>query len=88
MSTLRTLRVHIDHARCVGSGGCVALAPQLFALADGQACVCTADGKQHREAQLAGLSAADADKVSDAAMFCPPEAIQVWDAETGELLFP
>jgi hypothetical protein len=35
-----------------------------------------------------GLSAAEADAVREAALFCPPEAISVWDADSGEQYFP
>jgi ferredoxin len=86
--TMPKLRVHIDQDRCIGSAGCVNLAPAHFALSEeGKACV-RHDGSPCSEASLGGLSTVEADGVGEAAMFCPPEAIRVWDDETGEQLFP
>lgn len=56
--------------------------------AAGRALVQLASAAPDVRGLLDGLSAAEADGVREAAMFCPPEAITVWDDETGEQLFP
>lgn len=48
----------------------------------------TADGRELADGTLDAVPAADARTIREAAMFCPPEAIEVWDEETGEKLFP
>lgn len=86
---MKKLRVVIDPARCIGSGGCVSLAPRWFSLAEGKkACVRTSDEGKKPAGYLHSLSADEASEVREAAMFCPPEAIAVWDEDTGEQLFP
>jgi ferredoxin len=72
----RRLVVVIDREACVGSGMCVATAAGTFALdRGGQAVVLDPSGDP--------VSA-----VLEAAEGCPVTAIQVRDADTGEVLFP
>lgn len=83
------LRVKIDHARCLQTGTCTGLSSALFTQGeDGHALVKLRTGAAAREAVLDGLAPDEAGAVREAAMFCPPEAISVWDEDTGEQLFP
>ncbi len=83
------LRLKIDHARCLASGACISLAPESFAQGgDGLALVRSSKGAPGAAGTLEGLSPDQANRVREAAMFCPPEAITVCDDETGEQLFP
>ncbi len=73
---MRRLRIEVDYHRCVGSSICVLTAPNTFALnPDGQSAVTDPEGD--------GL-----DKVLEAAEGCPTMAITVFDADSGEQLFP
>ena len=65
-------RITVDHSVCQGSGLCVGIASEFFAL----------DGT-HRSTPLKEVVDAD-DAVLDAAECCPTEAITVVDAETNE----
>lgn len=83
------LKVTIEHGRCLGTGSCVMLAPEHFEPgADGKALVRCGAGAPAPEGTLTGLSQPQSDQVREAAMFCPPEAITVCDAETGEQYYP
>ena len=62
--------------KCVGSGMCVAVAPEHFRLDH--------DEQSHPTANRV----ASADAVVDAAESCPMEAILVTDADTGEVVAP
>lgn len=68
-------RISVDPQRCLGSGSCAAAAPSHFSLVGDRA---TATGT---------LVAPD-DAVIEAAELCPVEAIQVYDAVTGDQLAP
>ena len=65
-------RIAVDRSVCQGSGLCVGMAPEFFAL----------DGT-YRSAPLQEIVDAD-DAVLDAAECCPTEAITIMDAETNE----
>jgi ferredoxin len=83
------LDVEVDHKKCMGTRSCIMLAPKHFESgADGKALIRSGDGEPAAEGKLAGLTAAESNQVREAAMFCPPEAISVWDADTGEQYFP
>jgi ferredoxin len=83
------LKVSIEHRKCMGTGSCVMLAPGHFEPGpDGKALARHDAGGPAPAATLAGLTQAQANEVREAAMFCPPEAITVWDADTGEQYFP
>ena len=82
------LEVKIDHAKCLASGSCVALAPDHFESGDDGQALVRCDGGPALEGKLLGLTQDQSNQVREAAMFCPPEAISVWDAETGEQYFP
>jgi len=68
-------RLEVDASRCIGSGGCVAVAPGRFALTDGVA------------VPSAGPVPPD-DALIDAAESCPVEAITVRDLADGRTLAP
>ncbi len=72
----RTLRVHVDHDRCVGNAMCTTLAPNVFALND------------DRQSEARNPAGGTVERVLEAAENCPVSAITVEDAETGERLFP
>ena len=82
------LEVKVDHAKCLASGTCAALAPEYFDSGpDGKSLV-RRDGDAAARGKLLGLTQDQSNQVREAAMFCPPEAISVWDADTGEQYFP
>jgi ferredoxin len=71
-----SIRVTVDHDRCVGSTMCIQIAGTVFSLDEaGQSIVQDPTG-------------ADTDTVVDAASQCPMEAITVVDTESGTTLFP
>lgn len=70
------LRIEVDLHRCVGSSICVLTAPRTFALnPDGQSTVLHPEGDP-------------LETILEAAEGCPTMAITVFDADTGEQLFP
>ena len=83
------LRVTIEHRKCMGTGSCVMLAPEHFEPgSDGKALVRCEAGAPSPAGTLTGLTQTQSDQVREAAMFCPPEAITVCDADTGEQYHP
>ena len=83
------LKVTIEHGKCLGTGSCRMLAPEHFEQgADGKALVRSDGGAPAPEGTLTGLTQDQSDQVREAAMFCPPEAITVCDADTGEQYYP
>lgn len=73
---MRRLRIEVNYHRCVGSSICVLTAPHTFALNhDGQSAVTDPEGDPF-------------ETVLEAAEGCPTMAITVFDANTGEQLFP
>lgn len=83
------LKVSIDHAKCLGTGSCAALAPDHFEPGpDGKALARGTGGATATRASLTALTQDQSNQVREAAMFCPPEAITVWDADTGEQYYP
>lgn len=83
------LKVTIEHRKCLGTGNCVMLASAYFEPgADGKALVRCDGAAPGPEGTLAGLTQNQSDQVREAAMFCPPEAITVCDADTGEQYHP
>lgn len=76
MESLKKLKITVDPNRCCGSTLCVQFSPKVFALdEEGQSFVLDPDA----DSLKAVLNAADN---------CPQSAIRVWDAETGQQLFP
>ncbi len=72
----KSLRIWVDHDKCVGSTMCVHTAPSVFALdEEGQSIVVDPAGEAE-------------ETIVDAAEQCPMMAITVDDAETGTRLFP
>ena len=82
------LEVKIDHAKCLASGSCVALAPEHFESGPDGKSLIRGEAGAATEGKLLGLTRDQSNQVREAAMFCPPEAISVWDADTGEQYFP
>ena len=72
----KSLRISVDHDKCVGSTMCVLTSPSVFAL-DGKGQSIVVDPAGDME-----------ERVVDAAEQCPMSAITVDDAETGSRLFP
>lgn len=70
------LRVDVDRSVCIGSGMCAGTAPDVFEL----------DEFNQSRPKLAEVD--DREPVRDAAESCPVEAISLYDAESGEELFP
>ena len=67
------MRVTVDGARCVGSGTCVAIAPDLFALDDGRARVLDPGEPGARTDRDDDRTA---DDVEEAVESCPVQAIE------------
>ena len=72
----RQLAIKVDHAVCMGNGQCVFLAPDVFRHNDA------------RQSEVVDPAAAPEELILEAASFCPTGAIEVADADTGEILFP
>jgi len=73
---VRRLRVEVDYHRCVGSSICVLTAPRTFAL------------NEHGQSTVTDPEGDPVETVLEAAEGCPTMAITVFDADTGEQLFP
>lgn len=61
------MTVHVDRARCVGSGTCTQIAPELFVLEDGTARVTDRAARDDEQT---------ADDIEEAVESCPVQAIQ------------
>ena len=72
----RPLRVTVDHRFCVGNAQCVGLAPAVFR------------HNENRQSEVVDPAGAPEELILKAANYCPTGAIEVADAETGEVLFP
>jgi ferredoxin len=70
------LRIAVDHGLCVGNAQCVGLAPGVFR------------HNENRQSEVVDPAGAPEDVILTAASYCPTGAIEVADAETGEVLFP
>jgi ferredoxin len=70
------LRITVDHGLCVGNAQCVGLAPSVFR------------HNENRQSEVVDAAGAPDDLILRAASYCPTGAIEVADAETGEILFP
>jgi ferredoxin len=70
------LRVTVDHAFCVGNAQCVGLAPSVFR------------HNESRQSEVIDPAGAPEELILKAASHCPTGAIEVADADTGEILFP
>jgi ferredoxin len=72
----RELRIAVDHGLCMGNGQCVLLAPGVFR------------HNENRQSEVTDPAAAPEETVLQAAGYCPTGAIAVFDARTGERVFP
>ena len=70
------LRITVDHGLCVGNAQCVGLAPSVFR------------HNENRQYEVVDPAGAPEHVILTAASYCPTGAIEVADAETGEILFP
>ena len=70
------MKVRVDRDLCKGAGSCVAIAPSVFQLDQGDKAVVI----DHR--------GADDDTIWEAAEACPFDAIILEDEESGEWLYP
>lgn len=70
------LRITVDHGLCVGNAQYVGLAPSVFR------------HNENRQSEVVDTAGAPDDLILKAASYCPTGAIEVADAETGEILFP
>jgi ferredoxin len=73
---VRKLRITVDHGLCVGNAQCVGLAPEVFRHND------------NRQSEVIDPAGAPEELILRAAGYCPTGAIEVADADTGELLYP
>lgn len=72
----RALSITVDHGLCVGAAQCVGLAPAVF------------QHNENRQSTVIDPAGAPEELILKAATYCPTGAIEVTDAETGEVLFP
>ena len=70
------MRLVVDLTLCQGYAQCCFLAPEVFRHDD------------NRQSTVVDPAGAPAETVVEAAGYCPTGAIEVVDAETGEVLFP
>ena len=70
------LRITVDHGLCVGNAQCVGLAPGVFR------------HNENRQSEVVDPAGAPDEVILRAASYCPTGAIELADAETGEVLFP
>jgi ferredoxin len=83
------IRVEIDRSSCLATGNCARTAPRHFRLDDtGRPSVRSGSGDAPSAGVTSRLDDDESGRVREAAMFCPPEAISLWDADTGDQLFP
>jgi ferredoxin len=83
------VRVTIDHDRCLGTGNCALSAADRFTPGeDGKAVARIGPDHTDRDAVVRGLTERDTAAICEAAMFCPPDAITVRDADSGEQYYP
>jgi ferredoxin len=73
---MRKLRISVDHGLCVGNAQCVGLAPDVFR------------HNENRQSEVVDPAGAPEELILKAAAYCPTGAIEVADADTGELLHP
>jgi ferredoxin len=71
---MRKLRITVDHGLCVGNAQCVGLAPDVFR------------HNENRQSEVIDPAGAPEELILKAAGYCPTGAIEVADADTGELL--
>lgn len=72
----KSLRISVDHDKCVGSTLCVLTSPSVFAL------------DENGQSIVVDPAADTKERVLEAAEQCPMSAITVAEAETGRRLFP
>jgi ferredoxin len=72
----RKLRITVDHDLCVGNAMCETFATRTFAL------------NENRQSHVVNAAGDPEENILEAAENCPVTAINVFDAETGEKLFP
>lgn len=74
--------IEVDRSKCISVANCVAITPDVFALDEEQiAIILDADPKTK-------AYTSDDETVLMSARSCPTQAIIVYDAQSGEQLFP
>lgn len=83
------ITVKVDDSVCIGSGSCVVMASEYFALSgkDGKAEVRSEDGTKQAKELLLDVDNAQKEKILTAASACPVLAISIFD-EKGKKLYP
>ena len=71
----RSLRITVDHSRCVGMGMCLTLTTGVFA------------HNEQRQSEVVDAGGDSEAAILKAAVNCPTSAISV-EVSTGEVLFP
>jgi len=69
-------RIEIDREQCVGDGACCDAAPATFELDDEEIATVKDPGGD------------DPETILEAAKSCPTDAIAIFDAKTGEKIWP
>lgn len=69
-------KVKIIEDKCIGAASCVGIAPQTYQMNDDNIAILLSDDKDTPENILLG------------AQSCPTNAIEIYDAETGEKVWP
>jgi ferredoxin len=75
-TTNEGLVIEVDRELCYGFGDCVSSAPRVFELDDDE------------KAIVIDANGASRDDLVEAAANCPVNAITIFDATTGETVFP
>ena len=70
------LRITVDHGLCVGNAQCVGLAPGVFR------------HNENRQSEVVDPAGAPEELIFKAASYCPTGAIEIVDADSGDVLFP
>lgn len=70
------MKIVVDRSKCIAASNCIGMAPRVFAL----------DGS--KKAMVINAKGADDATVIEAAESCPTEAIELFDEESGQQLFP
>lgn len=73
--TLSGLTIQIDRTRCIGTGNCVAVAPEVFELGPDQIVTFRGDAQD-----------IDPDRLVEACAVCPVDALFAYDEDGNQLV--
>ncbi len=87
------LKISVDPALCYGAASCVAVSPGHFGLNNDNKAVVLDNGETVKPVsriyeRIVEADDAKKEEIILAAKSCPVSAISVWNAETGEKLYP